>query len=191
MQYKRFLAALTAVILIFSFAACKKEPEVPYYPANPNEEFVLDIFASEEMVGVMSDIVYRYSTVAPRASVRITYDEGAILAAKIEAGTPCDIYVSDEVRFMDWLDPECDEEKNPNKNDKIVPETRAEFAEGPGNEKYAQEELAEDEVYTTTFSVAVCRATALSYESEQFIKFMLSDEVKDIYETYGFSRIEE
>ncbi|MBP5749444.1 MAG: hypothetical protein J6X24_01505, partial [Firmicutes bacterium] len=137
MQYKRFLAALTAVILLFSFTACKKEPEVPYYPANPNEEFVLDIFASEEMIGVMSDIVYRYSTYAPRASVRITYDEGAILAAKIEAGTPCDIYVSDEVRFMDWLDPECDEEKNPNKNDKIVPETRVEFAVGPCNEKYA------------------------------------------------------
>ena len=180
-----------AAVLVFAFTACKKEEEVPYYPANPNEEFVLEIFASEEIIGVMSDIVYRYSSVAPRASVRITYDEGAILAAKIEAGTPCDIYVSDDIRFMDWLDPECDEEKNPNHNDKIVPETRVGFAVGPGNEKYAEEELAEGEAYTTTFSVAVCRATVLSYESEQFIKFMLSDEVKDIYETYGFSKIEE
>ncbi|MBR3748637.1 MAG: hypothetical protein IKN28_02065 [Firmicutes bacterium] len=134
MKYKRFLAALTAAVLLFACTACKKEPEVPYYPANPDEEFVLDIFASEELVGVMSDIVYRYSTCAPRASIRITYDEGAILAAKIEAGTPCDIYVSDDVRFMDWLDQECDEEKNPNKNDKIVSETRADVAYGPGNE---------------------------------------------------------
>ena len=85
MKYKRFLAALTAAVLLFACTACKKEPEVPYYPANPDEEFVLDIFASEELVGVMSDIVYRYSTYAPRASIRITYDEGAILAAKIEA----------------------------------------------------------------------------------------------------------
>ena len=190
MQYKRFLAALMAAVLMFAFTACKKE-QAGYDPANPNEEFVLDVFASEEMLAVMSDIVYRYSTHAPRASIRITFDEGAILAAKIEAGTPCDIYVSDEVRFMDWLDKECDEEKNPNHNDKIVSETRKDLAVGPGNEKYAQEELAEGEVYNTTFSAAVCRATALPYESEQFILFMLSDEVKDIYETYGFSLIEE
>ncbi len=191
MQYKKFLAALMAVILVFTFAACKKNTKPGYDPANPNEEFVLDVFASEELMGVLSDIVYRYSTYAPRASIRITFDEGAILAAKIEAGTPCDIYVSDEVRFMDWLDQECDEEKNPNHNDKIVSETRADIAYGPGNEKYAEEELAEGEIYNTTFSAAVCRATALPYEAEQFIQFMLSDEVKDTYETYGFSRIEE
>jgi ABC-type molybdate transport system substrate-binding protein len=191
MKYKRFLAALTAVLLLFSITGCKKEPEVPYYPANPNEEFVLDIFASDELVGVMSDIVYRYSTYAPRASIRITYDEGAILAAKIEAGTPCDVYVSDEVSFMDWLDQECGEDKNPNRNDKIVSETRKDVAYGPGNEKYAEEELAEGEVYNTTFSAAVCRSTALPYEAEQFINFMLSEEVSDIYETYGFSRVEE
>ena len=186
MKYKRFLAALTAVLLLFSITGCKKEPEVPYYPANPNEEFVLDFFASDELVGVMSDIVYRYSTYAPRASIRITYDEGAILAAKIEAGTPCDVYVSDEVSFMDWLDQECGEDKNPNRNDKIVSETRKDVAYGPGNE-----ELAEGEVYNTTFSAAVCRSTALPYEAEQFINFMLSEEVSDIYETYGFSRVEE
>lgn len=190
MKYKRFLAALTAAALLFACTACKKN-HADYAPANPDEEFVLDIFASDEMVGVISDLVYRYSTYAPRASIRVTYDEGAILAAKIEAGTPCDIYVSDDVRFMDWLDQECDEEKNPNKNDKIVSETRVDVAYGPGNEKYAEEELAEGEVYNTTFTAAVCRATALPYEAEQFIKFMLSEEVNDIYETYGFSRVEE
>ena len=191
MKYKRFLALLLAVCLVFTAAACKKQKKVSWQPANPNEEFVLDIFVPEEMLAFMSDMVYRYSAYAPRASLRVTYDEGAILAAKIEAGTPCDIYVSDDVRFMDWLDQECDEEKNPNKNDKIVSETRVDVAYGPGNEKYAEEELAEGEVYNTTFSAAVCRATALPYEAEQFIKFMLSEEVNDIYETYGFSRVEE
>ena len=191
MQYKKFLAALMAVILVFAFTACKKDTTPGYDPANPNEQFVLDIFASEELMGVMSDLVYRYSTYAPRASVRITFDEGAILAAKIEAGTPCDIYVTDEESFMDWLDQECGEDRNPNRNDKIVSETRTDIAVGPGNEKYAPEELAEGEVYTTTFSAAVCRATALPYESEQFILFMTSEDVKDVYETYGYSQIEE
>ena len=191
MKYKRFLALLLAVCLVFTAAACKKQKKVSWQPANPNEEFVLDIFVPEEMLAFMSDMVYRYSAYAPRASLRVTYDEGAILAAKIEAGTPCDIYVSDDVRFMDWLDAGCGEDKNPNHNDKIVPESRKDIAVGPGNEKYAQEEPAEGEVYTTTFTAAVCRATGIPYESEQFILFMLSDEVKDIYESYGFTRIED
>lgn len=191
MQYKRILALLTAVTLMFAFTACKKEEAAHYTPANPNEEFVLDIYASDELVGVMSDLAYRYSTYAPRASIRITYDEGAVLAAKIEAGAVCDIYVSDDSRFMDWLDQECDEEKNPNHNDKIVSDTRKDIAVGPGNEKYAEEELAEGEVYTTTFSAAVCRTTGIPYEAEQFILFMLSEDAKDAYEAYGYEQIAE
>ena len=189
MQLKRSLALLTAVVLLFAFTGCKKQTEPGYTPANPSEEFVLEIYAPEELMAIMTDLTYHYSTYAPRASIRVNYDEGVILAAKIEAGTPCDIYVSDEESFMDWLDAECDEEKNPNHNDKIVSATRVDFLTGPGNEKYAKEELAEDEVYMTTYSVAVCRATNLSYESEQFIKFMLSDEAKAIYEVYGFEAV--
>ena len=52
MKYKRFLAALTAAVLLFACTACKKEPEVPYYPANPDEEFVLDIFSCCNSSGI-------------------------------------------------------------------------------------------------------------------------------------------
>ena len=191
MQYKRILALLLAVSLIFAFTGCKKEPG--YQPANPNEEFVLEIYAPTELMGIMSDLTERYSTYAPRASVRVSFDEGVVQAAKIEASYPCDIFISDEDRFMDWLDAECDEEANPNRNDKIISSTRHAFAEGPGNEEYMPEdmELAEGEVYLTTYSVAVCRATGLPYEAEQFINFMLSDEAADVYETYGFTQVEE
>ena len=195
MHFKKVLALLMAACLIFAAAGCKKESQEPsYVPANPNEEFILEIYAPSELMAVMTDVANRYSTtVAPRASVRITFDDGVIQTAKIEAGTPCDIFVADEKRFMDWLDAECDEEANPNKNDKIVSSTRHDFVTGPGNEDYMPEdmELAEGEVYNTTYSVAVCRATALSYESEQFVNYMLSDEVTDIYEVYGFTKIEE
>lgn len=190
MQRKKVLALLLAVCLVFTAAACKKQAKVSYQPANPNEEFVLQIYAAEELMAVMTDLTERYSTVAPRASVVVNYDEGAVLAAKIEAGAPCDIYVSDEQSFMDWLDQECGEEKNPNHNDKIVSDTRHDIAEGPGNEKYMPEDmqLAEGEVYTTTYSAAVCRATGKPYESEMFISFMLSEDVRDVYETYGFTQ---
>lgn len=190
MHFKRILALLMTAALVFAFTGCKKQPK-GYQPANPNEEFILEVYAPEELMAVMTDLTERYSTIAPRASVRVSFDEGMVQAAKIEAGYACDIYVSDEERFMDWLDAECSQEANPNRNDKIVSSTRHAFAEGPGNEEYREEEteLAEGEVYNTTFSVAVCRTTNLSYESEQFINFMLSDEVADVYETYGFTRI--
>lgn len=192
MQYKRVLAALLAAVLVFSFTGCKKQ-KVSYQPANPNEEFVLQIYAPEELMAVMTDLTERYSVIAPRASVLVSFDEGAVLAAKIEGGYPCDIYVSDEPRFMDWLDSECGEEANPNKNDKIVSSTRHDFITGPGNEEYMPEdtELAEGEVYNTTYSVAVCRATGIPYEAEMFINFMLGEEAQRIYEVYGFEVIGE
>ena len=194
MHFKKVLALLMAACLIFAAAGCKKESENPApAPAGPDDAFTLEIYAPSELMAVMTDVANRYSTAVPRASVRLTFDDGVIQTAKIEAGTPCDIFVSDEERFMDWLDAECDEEANPNKNDKIVSSTRHAFITGPGNEDYMPEdmELAEGEVYNTTYSVAVCRTTGLSYESEQFIKFMLSDDVTDIYEVYGFTKIEE
>ena len=191
MHSKRLLAILTAAVLLFSLAACEKEDPLYDDPTETRGDFVLEVYAPEEMMPIMSDLIYRYASVAPRATVRVQYDEGAILTAKIEAGAACDVFISDESRFMDWLDEECGEELNPNRNDKIVSATRAAFAVGPGNSKYAEEELAEDEVYMTTYSAAVCRATGKSYESEQFVKFMLSDDVKDIYETYGFHNIED
>ena len=192
MQYKKVLAILMAVCLIAAFTGCSKKQEASYTPANPNEEFVLEIYAPSELMAVMTDLAERYTAYAPRATVRITYDDGVVQAAKIEAGYLCDIYVSDEESFMDWLDIECDEEANPNRNDKIVSSTRHAFVEGPGNEDYMPEdmELAEDEVYTTTYSVAVCRTTGKPYESEQFINFMLSDEVKGSYEPFGFTKAE-
>jgi ABC-type molybdate transport system substrate-binding protein len=99
--------------------------------------------------------------------------------------------VSDDTRFMDWLDIECSVEANPNGNDKIVSATRHDFVTGPGNEKYAQEEIPEGEVYITTYTVAVCRSTGLSYESEMFVNFMLSEAAREAYEAYGFEMIEQ
>ena len=192
MHFKKVLALLMAACLIFAAAGCKKE-QYNFTPANPDEEFVLEVFAPTALMGVMTDLTELYSTYAPRASVRVSFDDGVVQTAKVEAGTPCDIFISDEELFMDWLDIECDETANPNRNDKIVSATRHAFAEGPGNEDYMPEdmELAEGEVYMTTYSVAVCRATGKSYESEQFVNFMLSDDVKSVLETYGFTKIEE
>lgn len=190
MRCKRFLALLIAAILAFTITACDKAGHTTTEPTEPAEDIVLEVYAPEELMAVMTDLAYRYSSAAPRVSVRIQYDEGAILAAKIEAGAPCDIFVSDEASFMDWLDAECGEESNPNRNDKIVSDTRADFIVGAGNPAYAQEELAEDEVYTTTYSAAVCRATAKPYEAGRFLDFILSDDVRDAYEAYGFTKAE-
>ena len=103
-----------------------------------------------ELMAVMTDLTERYSVVAPRASVLVSFDEGAVLAAKIEGGYPCDIYVSDEPRFMDWLDSECGEEANPNKNDKIWSDTRVDVFQGKAIDEEGKE-------YDQVFTAAVCK----------------------------------
>lgn len=186
MHLRRFCMLLAAAAIAFSAAGCTK-PQSEGTPANPDEELVLEIFAPSETMAIMTDIVYRYSSKAPRVSIKVDYDDGMVQAAKIEGGYACDIYIADEERFMDWLDGKAPQESNPNGNDKILSDTRRVFAEGPGNEAYCEEELAEGEVYTTSYTAAVCKSTVQSYEAGLFIEFLESDEAKEIYETYGFS----
>lgn len=192
MTFKRFLALLTAAVLAVSLAACGESQQGSGSAAVSSDTTELVIYAPTETMAIMSDLVYRYSSIAPKVTLKIMYDDGVIQTAKVEGGYPCDIFVSDEDAFMDWLDIEADEQANPNRNDKIVSETRADFANGPGNEAYLPEgvEVPEGEIYTTVYSVAVCRATGKSYEASRFVEFMLSEDVQDVYDNYGFSRLE-
>lgn len=186
MNFKRIAAALTAAVMAFSLAACGKQ-EQPAPAPQPTGEIVLEVYAPNETLSVMSSLAYVYKGINPSVSVKVVYDEGAVLAAKLEGGYHADVYIADETMFMDWLDKEIGEEGNPNKNDKIVHETRTDIAVGPGNREYCQEELAEDDPYYVTYSAAKCRATVYDYESERFIQFLASEEARETYETYGFA----
>jgi ABC-type molybdate transport system substrate-binding protein len=197
MRYKKLFALLLAGLLAFSFAACEKtaEAEPTAEPAEqeqqaPAEPVTLQILAPEELMGVLADAVYRYKGETQNVSIKVTYDEGIVQAAKVEAGVACDIYISDEERFMDWVDFEAGYEANPNGNDCIVSETRTKILHGPGNPKYSEEDVPAGETYTADFSAAVCRTTAHSYESERFIEFLAGGEAADIYEAYGYEPIE-
>ena len=195
MHRNKIIGLLLALALAFSLAACQTAAEEPQSTPQAEqgqesqEPITLQIFAPEELMGVMADAVYRYKGEASSVSIKVSYDEGMVQTARVEAGVACDIFISDEESFMDWLDIEAGYEANPNGNDCIVSETRTAFLHGPGNEAYSTEELSEGEVYESDFSAAVCRTTAYSYEAGRFIEFLASGSVDDVYEAYGYAPI--
>ncbi|MCR4804816.1 MAG: hypothetical protein K5981_04095 [Clostridia bacterium] len=193
MHHRQVLAVLLAFTLAFSMAACQQaqQPEPAEDPQEPvpAEPITLQVFAPEELMGIMADAVYRYKGETQNVSIIVTYDEGIVQTAKVEAGVACDIFISDEERFMDWVDFEAGYEANPNGNDCIVEGSRTAFLHGPGNADYSEEKVLVGEVYESDFSAAVCRTTAYPYESGRFIEFLAGGKADDIYEAYGYEPI--
>ena len=190
MKFKKIAAVLIAAAMVFSFAACGSTTQKAPTPLPPQEnpgEIVLEVYAPNETLTIMSTLAYIYKGINPDVSIKIVYDEGAVLAAKLEGGYQADIYIADEPMFMDWLDAEIGENGNPNKNDKIVHSTRTEIAVGPGNESYSEEDIPEGETYITNYSAAKCRTTVHDYEAEKFIAFLASEDARETYEAYGFA----
>ncbi|NMA93473.1 MAG: hypothetical protein GX975_02290 [Clostridiales bacterium] len=188
MSIKRIAALLLASIMIVSLGACKKAPEER--PVEYIEGEIIQIFAPIQAAGLISSLAYTYTSEYEGVQFLITNDDGELLAAKIEAGYTCDIYIADEKSFMDWLDINCDEELNPNRNDKIVKGSRREIMTGPGNPDYCDEELAEDEVYISSYSAAVCVSSGKPYESQCFIDFLSSETAKKVMEEFGYTPID-
>ncbi len=188
MLVKRIAALLLASIIIIGLGACKKSPEK--HPIEYIEGEVIQIFTPLQTAGLMSSLAHSYTSQYEGVQFLITNDEGKVLAAKIEAGYTCDIYIADEQSFMDWLDIECGEDLNPNRNDKIVKGSRREIMTGPGNPDYSSEELAEGEVYTSSYSAAVCVTTAKPNEAQRFIDFLSSESAKKVMEEFGFTPAE-
>jgi len=174
-KLKRVLALITAVVMLLAFTACGKEKEV-----------VLDIFAPTQSVGIVSTIVSEYHSVKPNVTIRITYDEGAMLAAKIEAGYECDIFLADDEYFIDWLDSAADSSVNLNGNDKIYSDSRKTALVGPINESYAENGETE-----TNYTIAVVKPSQKRAAADQFIEYFLSDVNNKTFEEWGFSRIAE
>lgn len=185
MLIKRIGALLLASLMIVSLGACKKAPEER--PVEYIEGEIIRIFAPIQVAGLVSSLAYSYTSEMDNVQFLITNDDGELLAAKIEAGYTCDIYIADEKSFMDWLDIECNEELNPNRNDKILKDSRREIMTGPGNPAYCEEELAEDEVYISSYSAAVCITSGKPYESQRFINFLSSETAQKVMEEFGYT----
>ena len=170
--FKRALAVILALAMILSLCACGKEPDIE-----------LDFFAPNQSVGIVSTIVNSYHSVKPNVTIRITYDEGAMLAAKIEAGYECDIYLADDTYFLDWLDSAETAGVNVNHNDRIYSDSRQTILTGPVYEAYAQEGQT-----TTDYSIAVVKPSQKRAAADAFIEYFLSEVNDSVFEEWGFTR---
>ena len=103
------------------------------------------------------------------------------LAAKIEAGYDCDIFICEDEACMDWLDATKDKEVNPNGNDCLAEGTRS--AVFKGTPEGAEEEM--------TFSAAVIKTTAQEKEAGKFMSFIESENADKVYDASGFERVTE
>ncbi|MCF0150855.1 MAG: hypothetical protein HUJ80_05555 [Firmicutes bacterium] len=176
---KRIAALLLTVVMLFSLASCggKKEKE------STSGKVVLDLFASTNSVLAVANLVDRYQRVSPNTSIRVTYDEPSMLAAKIEAGYDCDIFICEDSTCMDWLDGTKSGEANPNKNNCLESDTRKVIFKG------LPEGAVEFDEYQ--FEVAMTKNAASSDEISKFIDFISSKSSDSCYEGSGFSRVEE
>ena len=176
-NFKRVCALILTVIMLISLCAC----------GSSQKEVVLDVFAPNQSLGIVSTLVASYHKVQPNVTMRITYDSGAMLAAKIEAGYNCDIFIADDTYFLDWLDKAADTSINVNGNDRIYSDSRRnEVLVGPADEEYATEEGM-----LALYSIAVVKPSTNRAVSEAFINYFLGESADEVYEEWGFARYTE
>ncbi len=179
MKSKKVTALLLVVFIIAALAGCGREKEIPL-----DQDIVLNLFVASQAAGPAIEIVEMYKSAAPKTGIAVTFGDGDKLAAKIEAGYACDIFLCDEQSFMDWLDGSKGEDVNPNQNNCILSDTRVDLFVGPVNESY---DLDHSE---TTFCIAGVRTTSNKQAVEKFIEFMKSDGAKEVYERYELTPVE-
>jgi len=179
-----------AAALILSITACGKKQENDGPGETPNADAqVIRIFAPKTSVGILSTAANAYRKYNDSIVIEINYDDGAMLASKIEAGYECDVYVADSADYLDWLDAECDAEKNPNENDCILEGSRTDVFIGPATVYSENGEASTEDV---TYTAAVIKSSAYPEASKAFIDFMQAaeyEEADQAYEDYGFTKI--
>ena len=189
-RLKRAAALLLAIALALSITACgKKENDGP--GGTPNEEAqVIKVFAPKTSVGIVSTAANAYRKYNDSIVIEITYDDGAMLASKIEAGYECDVYVADSADYLDWLDADCGSEKNPNGNDCILEGSRTDVFIGPAT---VYSEDGEPSTEDVTYTAAVIKTGRFPMASQAFIDFMRDaayEEADQAYKDYGFTKAE-
>jgi len=173
-----------------SFTACGDDDNYEGALTPPDPDVVtLQLFAPKSSVGAISTAVNAYTKYNDSITIQITYDDGAMLASKIEAGYDCDIYIADSANYLDWLDANCDAEKNPNGNDLLLDGSRTDVFKGSGTVLDDDGNETEAEI---TYTAAVIKTGNYPNASKTFIEFLKDaayEEADEAYETYGFTKI--
>lgn len=173
----RSAAILVALLTVLASGGCGK----PVESASP-EIITLDFFAPDAAFEVAVTVAHMYSAYYPGVEVRITYDEGATLAAMIEAGYRCDVYLSDDTQYMDWLDGSVSGAGNPNDNDLLLENSRMDLMSKPVPDEA-------EEAAAAMYTLAAINASAQPAEAAKFVNYMADGTCDSVYSEYGFTRV--
>ena len=93
------------------------------------EEVELTVFAAASMTETLTEIGEMYQEAAPDVKLTFTFDSSGTLKTQIEEGAQCDLFISAAQKQMNQLDITCDEEKNPDKLDFVLADSRCDLLE--------------------------------------------------------------
>ena len=114
-----FALMLAAVLLCACFAGCGK--------AEPSGEIV--VFAAASMTETLTELGARFEKANPGVKLVFNFESSGKLMDQIVAGADCDLFISAAPKQMNLLDVTQNEEKNPDRQDFIDPETRLDLLE--------------------------------------------------------------
>lgn len=134
---KKLIALLLAMILVTALAGCaasitdstaetKSETSAP---AADTEKAELVVFAAASMTETLEEIAALYKDVAPNVTLTFNFDSSGTLKTQIEEGAVCDLFISAAQKQMNQLDITSDEEKNPDRLDFVLSESRVNLLE--------------------------------------------------------------
>ncbi len=89
----------------------------------------LIIFAAASMTETLNEIKDLYEEANPDITLTCNFDSSGTLKTQIEEGADCDVFISAGQKQMNELDISADEEKNPDRLDFVMEDTRVDLLE--------------------------------------------------------------
>lgn len=133
---KKLIAILLCVLFtVLATAGCASSGTADR-PTDTQTEAVSDaepveivVFAAASMTETLEVIAKRYKEAAPNVTLTFTFDSSGTLKTQIEEGAVCDLFISAAQKQMNQLDITCDEEKNPDRLDFVLSDSRVNLLE--------------------------------------------------------------
>lgn len=182
MMIKKVVLFVLLMTIVVSCVACGASAQNG--DGSTAEKITLDLFAPDASLEPIVTIVHNYSSFCPDVDIRITFDTGDMLTAKIEAGYQCDVFLADSFMYMDWLDGNVVGDKNPNKNDRLISESRVSLMSGPS---LLEEGL--ENPNPLTYELAVVKNSKHQEQAQKFLDYVMSEACDEVLEMYGFTRL--
>jgi molybdate transport system substrate-binding protein len=100
---RRWLALLTIAVAVAAFSPGAGKAETPAAPPSAEKDKPVIVFAAASMKTAL-DAVAAAWTANTGKTASIAYASSAVLAKQIEQGAPADIFISADLKWMDYLE---------------------------------------------------------------------------------------